>query len=196
MRLRFFSLIPFVLCNLLAPDSGGAGGGNDAPKPAEPTGDTPEAKYTSALTIIGDYFKQLSGAMKERDESVGQVAGLKTQITDLTARATKAEGQVSTLTTEVSGLKDQVTGANDRATKSGERVTLIESFAKHHGLDLAGLDKFEAVKDVPEGDAKDGKALYQQWQDLKKNPKNAGKATAFFRKHKEEIKEYSDSLGE
>lgn len=181
------------MISLLAPDTGGAGGGSAAPKPAEPTGDTPEAKYTSALTIIGDYFKQLAGAMRERDESVGQVAGL-------TSRAEKAEGerdtfkgQLTSLTTERDNLSTQVTGLTTERDTARSRTTLIESFAKHHGLDLAGLDKFKAVKEVPEaGGAKDLKAVYDEWQRLKAAGEGK-KATAYSRAHKAELAEYAES---
>jgi phage shock protein A len=131
--------------------------------------------------------------MKEKDDAVSQVAGLNKQISDLTAERDTFKDQVSTLTTEVSGLKDQVTGANDRATKAEGRTTLIESFAKHNGLDLAGVEKFKAVTEVPEaGRRKDGKALYDQWQKLKASG-DGKKATAFFRKHKAELNEYAES---
>lgn len=193
MRSRFLSFIPFVLCNLMAPDTGGAAGGSADPQPESPTGDTPEAKYTSALKIIGDYFKQLSGAFKERDDAVAQVAGL-------TSRAEKAEGEVATLTadnkkltSDLGSLTSLNVGLTTERDTARSRVTLIESFAKHHNLDLAGLEKFKALKDVPEASAsKDGKALYDQWQALK-NAGEGKKATAFFRKHKAELDDYAES---
>lgn len=189
--LNFLSGIAPVLICLAAPEE--KGGGNDTPKPAEPTGDTPEAKYTSALTIIGDYFRQLSGAFTERDQAIGQVAGL-------TSRAEKAEGerdtaraQVTSLTTERDNLSTQVTGLTTERDTARSRVTLIESFAKHHGLDLAGVEKFKAVTEVPEAaGAKDSKAIYDEWQRLKAAG-DGKKATAYFRKHKAELAEYAES---
>ena len=59
--------VPFVLCNLFAPEGGGAGGGEQEPppqpdpapppKPDEPQGDTIEARLKSAGTIIANYFR-------------------------------------------------------------------------------------------------------------------------------------------
>lgn len=192
----------------LSPDQGGAVGGSPAePKPAEPTGETLADKFENAKKIIGDYFKQLSGAMKENDDAVSQVSGL-------TKRAEKAEGELKTANEKIESLNSQLSSVNgqlttmtqardaqtDRATKAEGKITLIESYAKHHNLDLAGLEKFQAAK-TPEGAGPEnggnaeGKALYDKWQALKKDSKDARKATAFFRKHKAELQEYADSLG-
>lgn len=201
---RLLSGVPFVLL-CLSPDQGGGGGGSStesaagaASHPAEPTGETLADKFENAKKIIGDYFKQLSGAMKEKDEAVGQVAGL-------TARAEKAEGerdtalgQVTSLTTERDGLKTQVTGLTTERDTARSRITLIESFCKHSNVDLAGLEKFQAVKTAeglngPEGESSEGAKLYKEWRDLKS--KDGKKATAFFRKHKPALEEYRQSLG-
>lgn len=195
--LNFLSGIAPVLVCLAAPIEGG--GGTTDPQPESPTGDTPEAKYTSALRIIGDYFKQLSGAMREKDEAVGQVAGL-------TARAEKAEKELKeerdlhiASKENLSALNSQLVGVTKERDTAQSRVTLIESYCKHSNVDLAGLEKFQAAK-TPEGAGPDnggnaeGKALHDQYEALKKDPKKSKQATAFFRKHKAELQEYAASL--
>src|SRR4051812_37811622 len=124
--LNFLSGIAPVLVCLAAPVEGG--GGTTDPQPESPQGDTPEAKYTSALKIIGDYFSQLAGAMKEKDQAVGQVAGLNAQIKSLTADKEKLTSDLGSLTSERDGLKGQVTNLTGERDKAQSRITLIESF--------------------------------------------------------------------
>lgn len=193
MRLLNFlsGIAPVLLC--LAAPTDATGGGNE-PQPEAPTGDTPEAKYTSALKIIGDYFKQLSGAMREKDEAVGQVAGL-------TSRAEKAEkerdefkGQLDSANSQISAKDSQIVGLTKERDDKQSKITLIESYCKHSNVDLAGLDKFQAAKTVPESQGtKDGKALFDEWMALKASGQGK-KATAFSRKHKAELAEYAESL--
>jgi hypothetical protein len=178
-----------------SPDSGGGSSSSaSTASPSEPKGGTIELKLADSIKIAGDYFKQLGGAMQERDQAVGETAGLKKKVTDLTAERDTLTGQVTALTTERDGLKTTVTGLTTERDTAKSRVTLIESFCKGNGLDLAGLEKFQAVKEVPgsgpqSGD-KDGKALYDEWQKLKDSGQGK-KATAFFRKHKDAMKEYA-----
>jgi hypothetical protein len=195
--LNFLSGIAPVLLCLAAPDEKGSGGTTD-PQPEQPQGDTPELKYSSALKIIGDYFKQLSGAMREKDEAIGQVAGL-------TARAEKAEKErdehkvsLDSANSQLSTLNSQLLGVTKERDDSRSRVTLIESFCKHSNVDLAGLEKFKAAKTTaelaPGGAADEGKAHYDKWQALKKT--DSKKAAAYFKQHKAAIKDYVDSTEE
>jgi hypothetical protein len=201
---RYFSNTPFVLLSLMAPDPGApAGGGGAAALPTtfpEPEGDTPESKFANLLKSAKDYFSQLSGAFKEKDDEIAAhgltKAALKKEQDDHTATKDLLKTEQDNLTATKGALKVE----QDAHVATKGRVTLIESFCKHHNLDLAGLEKFKAVKEVPgggpQGGTAEGKALYDQWQALKKDPKDARKATAFFRKHKAELQDYADSLGD
>lgn len=171
-----------------------AGGAATCP---EPTGDTLEAKLESSKNISADFFTQLAGAMTERDQAVGELAGTKQNVTDLTTERDGLKTQVTDLTTERDGLKTTVTGLTTERDTAKSRVTLIESFCKGKGIDLAGIEKSQAAKDIPgagPATGSEGKAHYEQWQALKKT--DSKKAAAYFRKNKSDIQEYAESTAE
>jgi hypothetical protein len=183
-------------------DKGGAPGGGSTQqdqKPQEPTGGTIELKLESSKKIAADYHKQLSGAMSER-ETAQQDLKKEQDAHGATRDLLKKEQDAHA---ETKGLlkkeQDAAAGANQRADKAEAHRKLLESYAKHHNLDLAGLEKFQAAK-TPEGAGPEtggnaeGKALHDQYEVLKKDPKKSKQATAFFRKHKAELREYANSL--
>jgi DNA repair ATPase RecN len=192
------SVAPFVLCNLMAPEGAQGGGSSSSAKPEQPTGNTLEERLSSATTIIGDYFTQLSGAMSERDQAITSLATITAERDGAVQARDTFKRERDEATAQLSTMTSARDGEKQRADKAEGRVTLVESFARGHGLDLTGIERTQAAKDIPGAGpdtATEGKALYDQWQALKKDPKNARKATAFFRKHKAELQEYADSLG-
>jgi chromosome segregation ATPase len=196
--LNFLSSIAPVLVCLAAPEEGSGGFSSSELKSESPKGDTLEARYASAQTIISDYFKQLSGAMRERDEAVGQVAGLKARAEKAEKDLLEANGKVTALTSDLSTMTGDRDSQKSAREKAESRVTLIESFCKHSNVDLAGLDKFKAAKSVeglqPGGSADEGKAHYDKWQALKKI--DSRKAAAYKKQHNAAIKEYVESTEE
>ena len=149
----FLSGVPFVLCSLLAADHGApAGGGGTpapaAPEPPEPTGNTLEEKFASAWTAAKDYFRQLSGLQKERDDFQAQAIGA-------TQRAEKAEGELKSANDTIAahvktiGEKDaKINEVSANLEKSNTAISALENFCKGHNLDLSGVDRTKAVREV------------------------------------------------
>jgi hypothetical protein len=172
-------------------------GGGSSPQPPAPEGTTIEEKLQSSIRHTADFFKQLGGAMKEKDDEIAAHAITKQSLKDEQTAHGVTKQSLKDEQTAHAATKDQFAGANDRATKAEGRVTLIESYAKHHSLDLAGLENFKAAKtpadaNPNEGGNAEGKAAYDKWQALKKTDSAA--ATAFFRDNKKLLREYSKSL--
>jgi hypothetical protein len=155
---KFLSGVPFVLCSLLAADAGG-GSGNGNKNPPEPTGETLEAKLTHAKSIIADFFKQLSGAFKERDDAVTGLASEKTAheatkgaLTTEKAAHVKTAESLSTMT----GDRDNQKSGREKAEKE---VGFLESFCKAKGIDLKGVDRSKAVPALTESPAPESNTL-------------------------------------
>lgn len=155
MFTRIFS-IPFVLCNLMAPEGAeGGGGGFDAPPPAappaeepKPTGDTLEAKLASAIGHIGNLFRrvgeigsQLATANGQRDKLQGQF--------DAASKGWNDEKEAhATTKTSLIDANTQITGLTTERDNANKNVERLETLCQ-----LRGIDANSAVPPAPEAQA-------------------------------------------
>lgn len=197
--------VPFVLCNLFAPDTGGAGGGEQNPpppqpdpapptKPDEPQGDTIEARLKNAGTIIANYFRrigeltsQLSTANTQRTKLEEQFNAAAGDLTKEKGAHETTKGLLSTANTTIAGL----TSERDAANGNVERLEKLCS--------LRGIDASAAVPVPPEnaGAASTGKVKWEKYNELKdlerKGQKPAGAAMAYWRENKQALDDYAAS---
>lgn len=193
---NFLSAVPFVLLNLMSPDAGGgSGGASDAPNPTEenepqPTGETIEAKLTSAKTIIGQLFskaKQVVGLTKERDDAKSESTRLQGLLDATTLEATNAKGEVTRLTNDLSVMTTDRNNEKTRADKAASDVTRLETLCG-----LRGIDSKKAVPPAIESASSGANAeLKSQYADLVAQEKEGkiepGSSFNFFQKHKDKL---------
>jgi hypothetical protein len=191
----FLGGTPNVLLFLEADKGGPAGGGGAAPLPAtfpEPEGDTPESKFANLLKSAKDYFKQLSGAMRERDDEVDAHGKTKDALKKEQDGHTATKGALKREQDDHTATKGALKVEQDAHVASKGHIRLIESYLKHLGHDLAGVEKFKAVKETPGGGPQDGDSVIAEYKKLK-----SARAKAKFRKdHKAEIDAYLAQPGD
>jgi len=197
--------VPFVLCNLLAPDTGGGAGGGEQeppnpdpapppPKPEEPLGDSIEARLKSAGTIIANYFRrigeltsQLATANTQREKLEGQFNAAAGDLTKEKGAHETTKGLLSTANTTIAGLTKERDDANGN-------VARLEKLCS-----LRGIDASAAVPVPPEnaGASTTGAAKWEKYNELKdqerKGLKPAGAAMAYWRENKQALDDYAAS---
>jgi chromosome segregation ATPase len=204
---NFLYSVPFVLCNLFAPDDGGgAGGGGQEPppnpdpepppptKPDEPQGETIEARLKNAGTIIANYFRRIG-------ELTSQLATLNTQRTRLEGQFNAAAGDLAKEKGEHKKTKDLLSSANTTiAGLTSERDSANGNVERLETLcSLRGIDASAAVPVPPEnaGAANTGAAKWEKYNELKdqerKGQKPAGTAMAYWRENKKALDDYAAS---
>lgn len=193
--LNFLSTIAPVLVCLAAPDDAAGGGGSSSstPTPPEPEGDTIEKKFDSAKGIILDYFKQLGGAMKERDDAQAETRKLQGQFDAMKKTAEDAQAESKRLKGEL----DSMTAARDEEKKRADtNATFVKNLESHCGV--LGIDAKEAIK-APKQSAEtagDKKPHTTEYMSLKaKEDKGEiphGTASKYLSRHKKEINAEKD----
>jgi chromosome segregation ATPase len=206
--MRFLTSTPFVLCNLLAEDdggaNGGAGGGGNPPAPnptppapeqePKPEGETVEAKLTSATGIISKLFgrigaltSQLASMLSERKKLEGQFEELAGNFQTEKEAHVKTQGELSKANTTNAGL----TTERDNANKNVER---LEKLCGLKGIDIS------AAVDVPAqgpSDEKTPAGKWEKYQALSKQEREgavlAGTAMAYWRENKADLDKYAAS---
>lgn len=193
---HLLSTVPFVLLNLMAPDTGGATAGSstatvDDPIAPEPEGNTLEEKLTSAKSIIGTLFAKVAsivGLTKERDDAKAESTRLQQQFDE--AKTGWENEKTAHATTKAS----LTTVTSERDTEKAGRATAETNVSRLESLcQLKGIDPKAAVASQTPG-SKNGKELYDQWQELKKDPAKSKAATKFSRTHKDALADYAESL--
>lgn len=140
--MRRLSKISLILCSLgaspffLQPDTGGgSGGASNLPQPPEPTGETGEEKLSSAKSIISDFFKQLSGAFRERDEAQSALTSEQTAHTETKDALATAQSDLVTANNSLGAAYKSMreslgfTDEQMNSFKSGD-VTVVASAVK------------------------------------------------------------------
>lgn len=121
-------------------DAGGGVGGETAKTPPEPTGDTLEAKLTSAKTLIGNFFKdvgRLTGELAQKTADYLKLQG------DFESLKTTAENEKTEHVATKGLLESEKTG--HKAT-SGKLVTAESRILNLEGLcNLKGIDPKQVV---------------------------------------------------
>jgi chromosome segregation ATPase len=197
MITNLFSRIPFILCNLLAPEGtegGGAGGEpNPNPEPPKPEGATLESKLTSATGIISNLFRQVGAIASQLATEKSEKKKVEDQFNAVAADLKKeqdthkeTQGKLSTTTTTVNGL----TVERDNANKNVER---LESLCQ-----LRGIDPAQAVAPAQQSAAdKTPSGKWEKYNDLKKQEATgkvaAGTAMAFWSENKTDLNKFAQS---
>jgi hypothetical protein len=182
----FLRSVPFVLCSLLAPDTGGGSGGGPAPAtPPEPTGTSHEEKLSSAKTIIGDLFKKLGTSLADLTKAQGDYKTLEGQFSSL--KDTAEQEKTGHATTK--GLLETEKGAH--TATSGKLVTAEKNVTRLESLcNLKGIDPNQVVPPAPaaktgEQTREDLAAQLEKEKDPLKRNEIANQLREFDRKAKE-----------
>lgn len=196
---NLLSGVPYVLLNLRAPE-GSAGGGSAADTCPEPSGDTPELKHSSALSIIKDLWGKLAKSTSELKAANDLLGEGSQSAKDLKTEKDEHKKTKDLLVTAQSDLST-MTGDRDsqktRADKEANEKGLITSYLTSKGFNVEGVLKSEAVKDgggdlEASGESKSKEYLaIKSKEDAGQAPR--GSAGRFYRKHKKEIEDETSS---
>lgn len=203
MTNRFLSVVPFVLLNLRAPD--GSPGGSAAPsgdaKIPEPQGSSLEEKNQSALGIIKDLWSKLtksSADLQAANDLLEPARAFESQFNAEKSAHETTKGELKTANEKIATHVGELSTLNSQLKTSNERISLVESYAKHNGLDLTGVEKHKAIKEVPEGEAgQSGSELWAQYNSIKKQEAegkiDTGSAHAFWKKNESALRDFAKS---
>lgn len=185
---------------MLAPDTGGGSGNPGAETCPEPSGDTPELKHSSALQIIKDLWSKLTKSGTDLKAANDLLETANTSAKDLKDEKdahTKTKADLATAATQITGLTSERDTARSERDTAKNRVSLVESFAKGKGLDLAGIDRQQAAKDVPETGNEAGQELWDKHESIRKDEAagkvEPGSAHAFFKKNQAALRAFAHS---
>ena len=145
---NLFSVIPFVLLNLMASEGAeGGGGGEGAPTPPppdpdpvpteepKPEGATLEARLTSATGIIGNLFKKVRDLTRDLTTVTSDKTKLDGQFNAANTEANRLKGELGTMTTSRDTEKTRADSEKSRADRADGNVTRLESLCQLRGLD-------------------------------------------------------------
>jgi hypothetical protein len=159
---RILSAVPFVLCSLLAPDTGApAGGGSPAPAKPESPEAKPEEKPASAapekkevIEPVPGQAAEASAAPKPAKLTVFQrAAALLKPRTELAATIAQRDATILTLTKENADLKAKLAAANSQLETLGVEIASFElqldQLAGEKAIDLAAAQGAPPVRTDP-----------------------------------------------
>jgi chromosome segregation ATPase len=196
--LNFLSTIAPVLVCLAAPDdaAGGSSSPGSAPavsQPPEPTGSTLEEKFTSAKGIISDFFKQLGGAMKERDDAQAALKTANSEKEKLQGLYDTAVGELGTARSEVTRLTTELGTANTSIGTKDQQIRNLESHCGVLGVDPKAAIAAPKQSAETAADKKPKTAAYKALREKEDKGEVArGSASKFYSKHKKEIEAESE----
>ncbi len=145
MFIQIFSIVPFVLLNLRAPDGTEGGGGAENPPPTDPDappaeepkpeGATVEAKLTNATSLIGKLSNQWKNVYTKLQASTSQATKLQGQFDAANTEATRLKGELATMTTNRDTEKTRADSEKLRADRADGNVGRLESLCQLRGID-------------------------------------------------------------
>jgi hypothetical protein len=204
------STVPFVLCSLLAPDTGAPAGGNGGttepaptPTPAptqppsapEPEGDTLESKLESAKGHIGNLFVRTGELASQLATAIGERDRLQNQFT-VAAEAAREEKKAHDQTrSQLQDARIQITARTAERDSANRNVERLENLCGVRGVDPNAAVTVPAEPAGTHADNNSPAGKWAQYEDLRKKEKTGtiaqGKAREFWTENKQALEKHA-----